>query len=318
MKIYISCVRGDREFGDSLADALKSINPKFEFCSYHMRENIGDDFREVVSSNIRTADAVIAIISPRYHDSRYGLLELDWALAYFYEKHSPVLLPIIIDNATPPTDLMQFLYLDATKFKSNNMDYDINSIALKISESLISIDVQNKENTVKEFTTRLDDDGAKYIQETTKRLEKQVTINKILSFICYGICFLLLCVCIYFCWIELKNTSVINYEPKTLIKHGLTSIVLISLVIATARFMFTLGKSFMVEAIRNMDRIHAIDFGNFYLKLFKEKFEWSELKEILQNWNIDKGSAFISQDTKDIDPSVLSAIVELYKNIGHK
>ena len=31
MKIYISCVRGDREFGDSLADALKSINPNLSF-----------------------------------------------------------------------------------------------------------------------------------------------------------------------------------------------------------------------------------------------------------------------------------------------
>lgn len=56
----------------------------------------------------------------------------------------------------------------------------------------------------------------------------------------------------------------------------------ISLLITMTWFAFVLGKSFMVEAIRNMDRIHAIDFGDFYLKLFKEDFEWPELKEILE------------------------------------
>ena len=39
----------------------------------------------------------------------------------------------------------------------------------------------------------------------------------------------------------------------------------------------------MVEAIQNMDRIHVIDFGDFYFKLFQEDMEWPELKEILQN-----------------------------------
>lgn len=316
MKIYISCVHWDKEFGDLLANALKAINPDFEFCSYHMRENIGDDFRKVVSSNIRAADAVIAIISPKYNDSRYGLLELDWTLAYYYEKHSPVLLPIIIDGASPPTDLLQFLYLDATNYKIDNNNYDMNRLAQKLSISLISIDIQNKENVVKDFTTRLNDDGSQYIEETTSRLENQAKINKILAFSCYLTCFILLFACIWLCWLETKNISLNAVDTIVLIKHALTNIVLISLIIATARFMFVLGKSFMVEAIRNMDRIHAIDFGNFYLKLFKESFDWLELKEILQNWNIDKGSAFITQDSKDIDPSVLSAFVEFAKNFS--
>ena len=69
----------------------------------------------------------------------------------------------------------------------------------------------------------------------------------------------------------------------------------------------------MVEAIQNMDRIHVIDFGDFYLKLFKEDFEWPELKEILQNQNIDKGSAFITQMAKDIDPQILELLSETLK-----
>lgn len=320
MRIYISCTKHDVEFADSLMQQLKNINKEYDFISYHTRERIGDDFKEVVSDNIRNSDAVIAIVSENFVSSRYGLMELDWSLAYYYEKHTPVILPVIIDDVAPPYDLLQFLYLDVRKFKSstNNNSLDMTAIAYKLSESLNTIDVQKRENVVKDFSTRLNDDGLIYIQETKDRLEKQVNRNKILSYICYGLCLLLLAFSIYYCWIVFQNALENTSDITSIVKIGIVGILLISLIIATARFMFTLGKSFMVEAIRNMDRIHAIDFGDFYLKLFKEKFDWLELKEILQNWNIDKGSAFILQDSKEIDPTVLSAIVEYAKNFTKK
>jgi len=48
-------------------------------------------------------------------------------------------------------------------------------------------------------------------------------------------------------------------------------------------------------------------------------FEWNELKETLkQNWNIDTGSAFITQNSNELEPSILNAIVEAVKNIKTK
>ena len=69
----------------------------------------------------------------------------------------------------------------------------------------------------------------------------------------------------------------------------------------------------MVESIRNSDRAHAIRFGKFYLQLYKDNFEWRELKDVLQNWNIDSGSAFNSLDSKDITPVKLSDIISSFK-----
>lgn len=318
MKIYISCTRTDRDYADRIIQQLYTVNPRWEFIAYHTEEKIGDDFREVVSKNIRTADAVIFIISQRFNESRYGLLELDWTLAYYYEHHSPILIPIILDDAKVPYDIQQFLYfaVDRQRSKDYGNDTDVTSeVCVKLAETLSRIDTQNSENRAMGFTKRLNKNGSIYIQETKQRLEKQVDHNKKMAYVCYGICFLLLCFCAITCFVTRSSSIESVQGTYENIRLAIYNIAILSFLIATARFSFVLGKSFMVEAIRNMDRIHAIDFGDFYLKLFEERFEWSELKEILQNWNIDKGSAFISQDAKDIDPAVLNMLTEAAKHI---
>ena len=78
-----------------------------------------------------------------------------------------------------------------------------------------------------------------------------------------------------------------------------------------------LGKSFMVEAIRNGDRIHAISFGKFYIKAYGRVASRQEIREVLSNWNIDSGSSFHTQDSKEIDPNVYGA-VELLKSYFNK
>lgn len=70
----------------------------------------------------------------------------------------------------------------------------------------------------------------------------------------------------------------------------------------------------MVESIRCADRAHAIGLGKLYLQLYKSKFEWRELKDIFQNWNIDKGSAFIKQDAKDIVGIGVDGIISALRN----
>ena len=243
-------------------------------------------------------------------------MELDWTLAYYYEHHSPALLPIILDDAQIPYDIQQFVFFHAnTHCEGGNSLKDISN---KLAETLSPLEIQKRETKVIRFAKRLHKNGSVYIQETKERLNKQAGNNKALAFICYAACFILLCLCAILCWSKMDLVQDTLHDTFSLILFGISGLTILSLLIAVARFAFVLGKSFMVEAIRNMDRIHAIDFGDFYLKLFEEQFEWTELKEILQNWNIDKGSAFISQDAKDIDPAVLNAFVEFAKNFRNE
>lgn len=90
-------------------------------------------------------------------------------------------------------------------------------------------------------------------------------------------------------------------------------VVLSALDISICRFLFLLGKSFMVEAIRCADRAHAIGLGRLYLKLFKGKFKWEELRDVLQSWNIDNGSAFIDLDAKDIEGVSLDKVTSIIR-----
>lgn len=73
----------------------------------------------------------------------------------------------------------------------------------------------------------------------------------------------------------------------------------------------------MVEAIRNGDRIHAISFGKFYIRAYGREATRQEIKEVLGEWNIDKGSSFHTQDAKEIDPNILG-VLELLKSQNTK
>lgn len=84
-------------------------------------------------------------------------------------------------------------------------------------------------------------------------------------------------------------------------RFAISSVLVLGLLGALARFTFVLGKSYMVESLRNDDRSHAISFGEFYLNAFGEKAEWSEIKEAFQYWNIDIGSSFSSRTAADVD-----------------
>ncbi|MNW15678.1 hypothetical protein D3C71_2142650 [compost metagenome] len=66
------------------------------------------------------------------------------------------------------------------------------------------------------------------------------------------------------------------------------------------------------------DRIHAIRFGEFYLRAFGDKTKWAELKEVFQHWNIDRTSNFSSLDTSQFDPKIVESLLELTKFLGQK
>lgn len=90
-------------------------------------------------------------------------------------------------------------------------------------------------------------------------------------------------------------------------------IVAITLVIAVARYCFILGRAFMVEAVRNADRSHAISFGEFYLRAYGQSAQWMEVKEAFQHWNIGESSSFVEQKPEGFDPQVLALAMEMAK-----
>jgi hypothetical protein len=107
------------------------------------------------------------------------------------------------------------------------------------------------------------------------------------------------------------------------VRNTASALIVVGLLSAMVRFAFVMGKSCMVESIRNNNRRHAISLGVFYLKAFGDKMTWSEAKDAFASWNIDIGSAFPTQSPGDVDPEVFlqsaaTVLLAMGKKVGEK
>jgi hypothetical protein len=97
-----------------------------------------------------------------------------------------------------------------------------------------------------------------------------------------------------------------------------TNVIVIGFLGACSKYAFSLGKAYTSESLKAADRIHAISFGQFYLRAFGEHVNWTELKEVFQHWNIDRSSTFSNLDAAQIDPQILSLIGQVATTLGGK
>ena len=165
------------------------------------------------------------------------------------------------------------------------------------------------------LTESIETEGYRYLDNTISDLKKQAKTNKAIANVCYSVSFAVLVALLAFtykrfCTFAYTEAIVDIYYTIVLC---IEAIVLSALAVALSRFLFLLGKSFMVESIRFYDRAHAIGLGKLYLKLYKGKFRWDELRDVLQSWNIDAGSAFRHLDAKDIEPVSLDKMITALK-----
>lgn len=168
-----------------------------------------------------------------------------------------------------------------------------------------------------ELKEAIETDGYKYLDATINGLDNSSRKNERMALLCYyGALFPLIGVV---CFLFTNNVEFPKVMEEGDIYNFIYSCIKMVLLsggmIALARYIFMLGKSFMVESIRLSDRAHAIGLGKLYLQLYKSKFEWSELKDVLQNWNIDSGSAFIGLDAKDIENVSVEKIISALKSV---
>lgn len=96
---------------------------------------------------------------------------------------------------------------------------------------------------------------------------------------------------------------------------AIKSALIIILLIASSKYSFNLGKSYMNETMKIADRIHAISFGKFYLQVFTKRIETEELKDIFRDWNISNQSSFMGQKNEDFDPKILEKISKIIDKI---
>ncbi|WP_417384927.1 toll/interleukin-1 receptor domain-containing protein [Gimesia sp.] len=307
--IFISYNHSDREFAIPLAHALveqgHTISIDYESVSP------GSEWRRSLARSLKKSDAFVIIWSKNTESSKFVISEIGSALAYA-ESGEMAIIPVIIGAIPVPPilDHINAIY---------SHDGDTTHIVSEIERALAAFEgrkaaEEKKQDEVKE---RIEANAADFIKDAIKALNARESSNRIAANAWYIIGFLTLVAGVGFSitsFVTFSGSTGTSWVEPTLL--AIKSLVVIGLLIACAKYSFTLGRSFMIEALKCSDRNHAISFGEFYLRAFGADVQWAELKEVFQHWNIDRASSFTDIKTNDFDLKYIEELRDLAKALS--
>jgi hypothetical protein len=308
-KIFISYSNVDRVFAEALKNALSELG----HTPWWFEEGVapGQKLQETIFDQLKSAEALLILVSPSSLRSQWVGHELGAALAYSEERGKPLIIPVLLGNVVLEPPLSRYMGIRADSG-------DAEEVALKVSVAFEERfgRVKAKEEERREVQKKVEVSAADFIEKSMLELRERETSYRRLAYFWYGIAYVTLVASVGFgMWRALVQAPT-TMEWTSLVELAISGVIVIGLLIALAKYSFTLGKSFMVEALRNADRRHAIAFGEFYLRAYGASAEWKDVKDAFQNWNIDKGSHFLGQSQADFDPQIFSLAVEIARSVA--
>lgn len=291
--VYISYSHYDKQVVRALKEYLKK-----EGISVFDDEAVplGVEWQSYFNQQLLKATVFIPVISDNYVNSKYT--ERERELANFNQdiNKGMLILPYIIGNSEHvPYEFMGRLYLKATGNQQN--DFERIKCAIIEHENRRQIQEIEEKNTKLKIQTSLND----YLKNVFDRLENNRKYYRNLGIGAYlaSVMFLLIAVGVSVYMTKQKITRI----DVAIFVFG-SGMIMTCVLAALSRMMFIIGRSFMVESIRNADRYHAISFGKFYIDAFGDNISKREIKEVLGAWNFDSETDFTKQDAKEIDPNI--------------
>jgi hypothetical protein len=310
-KLFISYASNDREFAEKLKVELESLG-HFPWW-FDEGVGLGQKWQEAILDQLKKVDALIILVSEASMHSNWVNHELGAALAYSEERGSPAIIPVVLDQTPLSIPLSRYLAVFVG-------EKPVSIIASQISSALESQVGRQKARAEeqREIQKKVEVSAADFIQKSLGELAERERSYRRLAYFWYSIAYATLVSSAAFgVWRALVSPPATK-DWVSLASLAISGVIVLGLLIALAKYAFTLGKSFMVEALRNADRRHAISFGEFFLRAYGSSADWKDVKEAFQDWNIDKGSHFIGQTGVEFDPQVLTVAVELAKIMADK
>lgn len=320
-KIYLSYQHSDIELIKKIGDELKSLGHQTIMDETVMK--VGNDWRKELLTELKNSDGLLVLITENSINSKYVISEIGTTRAFIDEnENKKFLIPVIYGDIEIP-DFIRDLY--CIRITDDNFTEAISKIDNSISAFIGKKEAVEEQQSQKRVL--IESKAADYITVATTALKKRENQNKVIAYLCYLIGLLTLIFGVYYAIEGLKSINLVqeiilknpNIIWFTIVISLIKSIIIIGLLLACSKYTFTLGKSFMHEALRNADRIHAISFGEFVIKAYGDKItSYAEINDIFQNWNIDKSSSFQSLDTNSYDPKFSDNLVDIIKTLSEK
>lgn len=312
-QIFISYSGIDRKITDALIKELLIHEHTIAESSLELGSRIGNRI-------FNSADVYIILITSdavNYSKRFYNeMIELRNYVAYSRDK---LLIPIFIGDV----DLKQ-LPESVISIKgihvSNDKPDTIREIAIKIDEAIHSFLgralAKEQENEV--IKDNIKNSAPIYIQATLKELTTRENRFRIYALFWYILGFVALLLGV-FALVWMSNNGLADFNGQEIwsktVFYGIKSLMIIVLLIATSKYSFNLGKSYMNESLKVSDRIHAISFGKFYLQVFEQRLNPDELKDIFRDWNISNQSSFANLKSSEYDPKLLESLTNLVNKL---
>lgn len=234
------------------------------------------------------------------------------------ESGKALIIPIAIEDVPIPSLLQDRLIL----FARNRQ---IDEYFPEILSAISSFEARKEAETVS--FAQVERDISDFVEEAIKQQRAAEKTNRQWAIFWYftGVGSLL-------CVLAAASYSIYNAIVRTAMSSGegyvsialpaialfILNIIVIGVLAALARYAYSLGKSYMSESLKSSDRIHAIQFGKFFVKAFGNRLTPTEVKEAFQHWNIGRNSTFSSLDPAHIDPQIFALISQLVGAVSSK
>jgi hypothetical protein len=309
-KIFLSYSRKDRElvldvlehlkvFGHSITVDVESVVP-------------GQNFRKVLSDGLRNSEVFVVFLSENSMTSPPVLSEIGAARAYADESGELLVVPVMLDDSPIPMNLQDIYVMQGKDVPSQSIAEQING-AIASFEGKRAAELER----VVAFSRRVEIESADYIDEAIQRLKLLESSNRRAGNLWYFAGFASLLGGLVFSVVGILNISPsVEKGWLELAVIVCKSLVILGLLGACSKYAYTLGKSYISESLKSADRMHAISFGKFYLKVYGDQATWAEVKDAFQHWNIDRASVFSNLGTSEFDPKLVESLVEVLKAVG--
>lgn len=311
-RIFLSYSRHDKEVVLSVSRELQALGHEITVDVDSVLP--GQDWRKVLATGLRDSEVYVVFLSQNSLASSSVLSEVGAARAYSEESGRMLVIPVLIEDVPIPSSINDVLVLSA-------LDTDATTVAQKIDAAIARFVGTRiaKDDQQESFSRIVEENSSSYIEEAIGVQQKSERMNRGAATGWYVAGFLSLVGGLAFVGYSvsvLALSAATNWADFAIL--ALKSFLVVGILGACSKYAFTLGKSYMSEALKSADRIHAISFGRFYLKVYGAKATWPEVREAFQHWNIDRTSVFSSLGTTEFDPKLMEGLLEFGKAFASK
>ncbi|MDE5802214.1 MAG: toll/interleukin-1 receptor domain-containing protein [Lachnospiraceae bacterium] len=128
MRVYIISTQENIPFAEKLLEDIKNVR----IISHSIEEGIVANIDNSTMNIIKDSDVVLAIVDKKFIGNTMLYMELEWALIWGKKNRTPILIPIILDNAIVPTALEGMIHVKC----DSKSEEDIRKTKLNIQKVL--------------------------------------------------------------------------------------------------------------------------------------------------------------------------------------